>query len=409
VRPAFCGGGAGGAAGPPPRAHPPPPPRDRVARQHAEVSDEIDRVTSANDLAAIDVAGEAFLKNRARTMFRVHPKLRCDGEAAQLFDDLLAELKRQEADLGVGKWRDRVNKLLGETGTANDSQLTDGDDSLVVRLSNSKKGQIVRYHDGLAWITERHEQLTQGILPLPSFGDDSDTLSLTGKISLKQHLADVYHEATRFVTGLTLNEVLSSTVLQAARLHDVGKADPRFQAVLLNKPLSVAYMQRQLWAKSDGTGRNTISELPDNFRHEMLSLALFDRFELDEPIDQDLLMHNIASHHGHARPFAPVCIDDAPVSLNLSGLGLDNISSEQRASWRPAHQLDSGIADRFWKMNRKYGWWGLAYLESLLRLADWFASGTPGRGDDAGISLTGIPAGCNGMWDSEVALRLPPA
>lgn len=123
------------------------------------------------------------------------------------------------------------------------------------------------------------------------------------------------------------------------------------------------------------------SGLPEGFRHEMLSAQLLEHRAPDllaDLPDPDLVLHLIATHHGHARPWAPVVKDEElpPVEQAL----LDRMitaTHTDRHDWPPAHRLDSGLLDRFWHLTRRYGWWGLAYLEALLRLSDWHASANP--------------------------------
>ena len=82
--------------------------------------------------------------------------------------------------------------------------------------------------------------------------------------------------------------------------------------------------------------------------------------------DWPLVLHLVASHHGRCRPLAPWAPDDSPVQVTFSREGIDASVSSRHGLER----LDSGIAERFWLMVRMYGWWGLAYLETILRLAD---------------------------------------
>jgi CRISPR-associated endonuclease/helicase Cas3 len=175
-----------------------------------------------------------------------------------------------------------------------------------------------------------------------------------------------------------------SLIETAAERHDWGKADDRFQAMLRGTGRTEAWLRDgrtpPLLAKSGGIGltpreiaaARQRAELPDGFRHEMLSVQLAERAGLPECTDaeRELILHLIAAHHGFARPFAPIVIDDDPPDVEYNGLVLTH--AERRDA--PPHRLDSGIAERFWSLTRRYGWWGLAYLEALLRLADQQAS-----------------------------------
>jgi CRISPR-associated endonuclease/helicase Cas3 len=183
-------------------------------------------------------------------------------------------------------------------------------------------------------------------------------------------------------------------ITMAAALHDWGKADWRFQALLRSSSVFAAMASGVVLAKSGSLNSSLAArgearkraELPDGFRHEMLSVEILvhcyrDLITHGASDPDDLLLHLIATHHGHARPFAPVVRDD-PADDQLLTIESDGltINPQQRKAWTPSHRLDSGIAERFWKLTRTHGWWGLAWLESILRLADQQASAAEQQG-----------------------------
>ena len=165
-------------------------------------------------------------------------------------------------------------------------------------------------------------------------------------------------------------------VALAARLHDLGKADPRFQAWLQGGNALAAQLAPRLLAKSrrlpgDRRQRERARRragYPPGSRHELLSVRLVESAPslLERASDADLVLHLIASHHGHCRPFAPVIADDEPVDVRLDEGGRPLAVSSATG----LEAIDSGVAERFWRLVRRYGWWGLALLEAILRLSD---------------------------------------
>ena len=124
----------------------------------------------------------------------------------------------------------------------------------------------------------------------------------------------------------TLKSVRTSVADEAFRitatLHDWGKVDERFQAMLRRTDRTDAWLYAgdspQLLAKSDRMPR-TPSErqaareragLPPGFRHEMLSVQLAELSGIppSHGPERELILHLIAAHHGYcaaARPGRP--------------------------------------------------------------------------------------------------------
>jgi len=199
---------------------------------------------------------------------------------------------------------------------------------------------------------------------------------LGSAISLSRHLEGVRDYARHFSVALSLPEPLSNDLALSGWIHDVGKADQRFQLLLHGGDAVREAAASELLAKSalnatDRKARERARErsgYPKGMRHELLSVALVGENAAirGRAHDWDLVLHLVASHHGWCRPFAHPVIDPDPrvVATDFEGTRLTSSSAHG------LERFDSVIPERFWALVRRYGYWGLAWLEAVLRLAD---------------------------------------
>ena len=88
--------------------------------------------------------------------------------------------------------------------------------------------------------------------------------------------------------------------------------------------------------------------------------------------DPDLVLWLIGTHHGFGRPFFPPIVDgDAGGTIELD---LEDGVRMRAPVDHGLVRLDAGWVERFERLRRRYGPWGLARLEAILRLADHRAS-----------------------------------
>lgn len=325
-----------------------------------------------------DIAERAILAQRGRAMLRLHrdvltgmsealpPPPTLQPLTAEDVDDegtaraWLANATTVEVDGDVGELLQILANAAAQRRGIEVMRVTafDDRDHLVV----SARARVLRRSDEVTG-----EVTTEG-----------DAGSFTGvEVTLADHMRGVGTIAGEFARRVGLPASVAADIELAARWHDAGKADPRFQRLLHGGSEARALAAQEPLAKSrtpmhDRRIRKRAIErsgYPSGTRHEVMSIALMTT--VGDPIvqratDWDLVLHLVGSHHGHCRPFAPWAADPAPVTVAVSVDGLTVAAQSDHG----LAGLDSGIGARFWRLVRRYGWWGLAWLETVLRLGD---------------------------------------
>ena len=181
----------------------------------------------------------------------------------------------------------------------------------------------------------------------PDDPSDEDSRSvLSAPQSLHEHASQVAEHARALVQRLELPADEAEALVTAARLHDDGKAAGRWQNAM-NAPRD----DGRPYAKTRGGGNPRLLE---GYRHEFGSLLKAEEQDLPSAT-RDLILHLIAAHHGYARPtISPAGCEAGPPSALESKAG------------------DAAL--RFARLQKRYGPWGLAWREAILRAADQSAS-----------------------------------
>lgn len=197
--------------------------------------------------------------------------------------------------------------------------------------------------------------------------DGSDELgSMTGAgTALSAHMDGVGERAAASAERLGMPAAVVSDLRLAGRLHDVGKSEPRAQETLAGGDPVRAAMLREPLAKS--VPGAPVGRLPTS--HDSLGAAMVAGAPdlLARANDPDLVIHLVASHHGYARPLARLARDDAPREF---GYEFDGCELRVDSGVVNTPEFAAQTLERFQRLSRRYGHYGLAWLEAILRLAD---------------------------------------
>lgn len=213
----------------------------------------------------------------------------------------------------------------------------------------------------------------------PKIGSDQ----LPAWPQLNNHLDGVRGAARAICERLKLDEHLTCAIELSGAWHDLGKTRAVWQRGAGNEKTNVPVAK---------TIHGRAPENLNRYRHELGSLIdvcgtaeLAKEFESLTENQRDIVLHLIAVHHGRGRPHFP---DVEAHDIESPATMVELVVKE--------------VPARFARLQRKYGRWGLAYLESILRAADIL--------DSQRIESTPLGAPEPGEWSMPLpkVLRFPP-
>ena len=328
--------------------------------QDADHGDESNQSLAPGDVLLLDTGSVPFTNQGIAVTQRELPSTKDKLKAVPFLGD--AEL--YVAELYVyEKCADReehFRKYLGlspeEAAELLDSQASDGQKVIASELSiEAEDGQEV-----IAWYAEvTGKESVEG-------SDIAQELALTGPVLLDDHQNDVAERTRQIAENLGLAPEFSEALELAAKYHDEGKRDLRFQQMLGADPDAEALAKSGHRSVAEAYRARSRSALPKGWRHEQLSVLMVASSPEKVGEHRDLVLRIIGCSHGHGRfSFA----HDAGFLLKEGYLpeGMDYEALKEQAT----RLFNVGYWDNLMEQtSRTYGPYATAYLEAVERAAD---------------------------------------
>ena len=329
--------------------------------QDADQGEESSQTLAPGDVLILDMGSIPFTNQGIAVTQRELPSKKDELKAVPFLDDdelCVAELYVYEK---CADREERFRKYLGlspdEVAELLDSQASDGQKVIASELSTEAEGG----QEVIAWyadVTDDKKSIEDS--------DIAQELAPTDPVLLDHHQNDVAERTRQLAENLGLAPEFSEALELAAKYHDEGKRDLRFQQML------GADLQADALAKS---GHRSVAEayrarsrsaLPRGWRHEQLSALMVAASPEKVGEHRDLVLRIIGCSHGHGRfSFA----HDAGFLLKEGYLpeGTDYEALKEQAT----RLFNVGYWDNLMEQtSRTYGPYATAYLEAVERAAD---------------------------------------
>lgn len=329
--------------------------------QDADHGEENSQSLAPGDVLILDMGSIPFTNQGIAVTQRELPSKKDELKAVPFLDDdelCVAELYVYEK---CADREERFRKYLGlspdEVAELLDSQASDGQKVIASELSTEAEGG----QEVIAWyadVTDDKKSIEGS--------DIAQELAPTDPVLLDDHQNDVAERTRQLAENLGLAPEFSEALELAAKYHDEGKRDLRFQQMLGADPEADALAKSGHRSVAEAYRARSRSALPRGWRHEQLSALMVAASPQKVGEHRDLVLRIIGCSHGHGRfSFA----HDAGFLLKEGYLpeGTDYEALKEQAT----RLFNVGYWDNLMEQtSRTYGPYATAYLEAVERAAD---------------------------------------